>query len=147
MNKLLYNLSAGVSGLIFGIGLLLSGMTNPKKVTGFLDVSGNWDPSLAFVMIGAISIGIIGFQWIRKYQKSLFQEPIQFKNSKPSVKVVIGSLVFGVGWGITGICPGPGIVNLGAGSGDALIFILGLVIGIIFHSTFIRNKYDNTKQP
>lgn len=130
MQTLAYLLSAGFAGLLFGLGLLLSGMTNPQKVTGFLDITGKWDPSLAFVMGGAVAIGVIGFARLKKRGVSVLGGPIHFfSKTRPSAKVVIGSLIFGLGWGLTGVCPGPGLVNLGAGSQEALVFVVGLLLG------------------
>lgn len=144
MNRLTYQLSAAVSGIFFGLGLLLSGMTNPKKVIGFLDITDNWDPSLAFVMGGAILVGVLGFKLIKRRQYSLFKQSIDFSNkTKPSLKVVVGSIIFGIGWGISGICPGPGIVNLGTGSLSALVFVLGLSIGAAIYPLIKRPQNDN----
>ncbi|MBC7204741.1 MAG: hypothetical protein H5U29_14750, partial [Pusillimonas sp.] len=103
-------------GLIFGLGLILSGMSNPSKVLGFLDLSGLWDPSLAFVMGGAIVVGIIAFALARKRTTAFFGGALKLPTSTDIDKrLVIGSLTFGVGWGLAGYCPGPALVSLGSG--------------------------------
>ena len=121
MKKILYF----ISGSIFGIGLIVSGMSNPQKVLSFLDIFGNWDPSLMFVMIGAISITAIYFILIKN------------KSTKLSIdkKLIIGSLIFGIGWGLVGICPGPAIVVLGSANIKGIIFVIALLIGM-----FLQNK-------
>ena len=121
MKKFLYF----ISGSIFGIGLIISGMSNPQKVLSFLDIFGNWDPSLMFVMIGAISITAIYFTAIKK------------KSTKLSIdkKLVVGSSIFGIGWGLVGICPGPAIVVVGSANIKGVIFVIALLIGM-----FLQNK-------
>ena len=121
MKKILYF----ISGSIFGIGLIISGMSNPQKVLSFLDVFGNWDPSLMFVMIGAISITAIYFIAIKN------------KTTKLSIdkKLIVGSSIFGIGWGLVGICPGPAIVVLGSANIKGVIFVIALLIGM-----FLQNK-------
>ena len=121
MKKILYF----ISGSIFGVGLIISGMSNPQKVLSFLDIFGNWDPSLMFVMIGAISITAIYFISIKN------------KSTKLSIdkKLIIGSLIFGIGWGLVGICPGPAIVVLGSANIKGVIFVIALLIGM-----FLQNK-------
>mgnify|MGYP003343392840 CR=1 FL=1 len=114
-------LFAFIAGLIFGLGLILAGMANPAKVLGFLDVAGTWDPSLAFVMAGAIMIGFVAFLLAKKRTQSFLGLPMQMPtNQLIDKKLVLGSALFGVGWGLAGICPGPGIVLLGAGETKGL---------------------------
>lgn len=118
-------------GLIFGIGLILSGMTDPGKVLGFLDLAGVWDPSLAFVMGGAILIGMIGFFLAKKRTTHLLGGALDL--SQPTLidrRLVLGSLTFGVGWGLAGFCPGPALVSLGAGQPKAVVFVLAMVAGM-----------------
>jgi len=121
MKKILYF----ISGSIFGIGLIVSGMSNPQKVLSFLDIFGNWDPSLMFVMVGAISITAIYFILIKNKSTKLNTDK----------KLIIGSLIFGIGWGLVGICPGPAIVVLGSANIKGIIFVIALLIGM-----FLQNK-------
>ena len=120
-----------LSGLIFGIGLLLAGMANPAKVLAFLDVSGLWDPSLGLVMAGAISIGLIAFAIAKRRNRSYLGFSIQLPTNRVIDKrLVIGSMAFGVGWGLVGICPAPAFVLLGAGSSKGIIFVIAMVTGM-----------------
>ncbi|RAM66967.1 membrane protein [Herbaspirillum rubrisubalbicans] len=126
-----FSLSAGVAGLIFGLGLIVSGMADPAKVLGFLDLAGAWDPSLALVMAGAIGIGVPAFAWARKRQQSLLGAPLQLPSASGiDRRLVLGSLLFGVGWGMAGICPGPALVLLGMGSLKGLAFVLAMLAGM-----------------
>lgn len=118
-------------GLIFGLGLIISGMSNPAKVLGFLDVAGNWDPSLSLVMAGAITVGFIAFRAAGRRQTTLLGHPMQLPTARQIDKpLVLGSTLFGVGWGLTGICPGPGFVLLGIETTKGLVFILALLAGM-----------------
>lgn len=124
-------ITALLAGLVFGVGLLLSGMANPEKVLGFLDLAGAWDPSLALVMIGAITIGLPVFQWMKGRSRSLFGEPLQLPTSTDiDRRLVTGGLLFGIGWGLAGFCPGPAIVATGAGQEKALVFTLAMLAGM-----------------
>lgn len=124
--------TALVSGLLFGMGLLVSGMANPAKVLGFLDVFGTWDPSLAFVMAGAIAVGLVAFGVARRMTRSLSGEPMRLPATQSiDRRLMAGAVVFGVGWGLAGFCPGPALVALAAGSGKALIFVLAMVAGMV----------------
>ncbi|AJP58485.1 hypothetical protein UC34_19060 [Pandoraea vervacti] len=137
MRKLVF---AWVGGLVFGVGLILAGMANPAKVLGFLDVTGKWDPSLAFVMGGAIAVGLIGFRLARSQALAWTGEPRVWPAARTVDKrLVIGALLFGVGWGIAGICPGPALVLLGAGSGKALWFVVAMVVGMAIHAVATRS--------
>ena len=118
-------------GLLFGVGLLLAGMANPAKVLGFLDLAGAWDPSLALVMVGAIAVAFAPFAWARKRQKSLLGAPLQLPTStRLDRRLVLGSLVFGAGWGLAGFCPGPALVALGMGVPQAYVFVLAMLAGM-----------------
>lgn len=118
-------------GLLFGLGLILSGMSNPAKVLGFLDLAGNWDPSLAFVMGGAILVGLVAFQVARKRTQTFLGGALKLPNRTDIDKrLVIGSLTFGVGWGLAGFCPGPALVSLGSGQPKAVIFVIAMVVGM-----------------
>ncbi|WP_226704376.1 DUF6691 family protein [Microbulbifer elongatus] len=130
MNKA--TLSAFVSGLIFSFGLLLSGMANPEKVLGFLDLFGAWDPSLALVMGGAIAVGLPAFAIARKRETAFLGDPINLPGKRTLDKrLLLGSLTFGVGWGLAGFCPGPGIVASGALETGAMVFVLAMVSGML----------------
>lgn len=119
------------SGLIFGIGLILSGMANPAKVQNFLDVFGNWDPSLAFVMGGAILVTAPGYFLLRKQEKPLFADMFQFPTRTDLDKpLLIGSAIFGIGWGLGGFCPGPALTALSIGSLGTLVFVVAMLVGI-----------------
>ena len=127
----MYVFTSLLAGLVFGIGLVVSGMADPVKVIGFLDLAGRWDPSLAFVMAGAIAVGVIAFAFARRRTRSFLNTPMALpSNSAVDRRLVLGSLVFGVGWGIAGFCPGPGLVALGMGESKALIFVVAMVAGM-----------------
>lgn len=118
-------------GVLFGFGLIISGMSNPKKVLGFLDLAGSWDPSLIFVMLGAILVGLMGFYLAGKRSEAFFGGALQIPTRKDISKaLVVGSFIFGVGWGIAGICPGPALVALGAGYLKALAFVVAMLVGM-----------------
>ncbi|SNX28548.1 hypothetical protein SAMN06295945_0880 [Polynucleobacter meluiroseus] len=118
-------------GVLFGLGLLISGMSNPQKILNFLDISGNWDPSLIFVMGGAVMVGLAGFYLAAKKTESFFGNALQIPTKRDITKpLVIGGLIFGAGWGIAGFCPGPVIVALGSGHIKALVFVLAMLIGM-----------------
>ncbi|HNU65815.1 MAG TPA: YeeE/YedE thiosulfate transporter family protein [Methylotenera sp.] len=130
------------SGLIFGIGLILAGMANPAKVLAFLDLAGLWDPSLGLVMGGAIAVGLIAFTVAKKRTKSFLGLPMNLPNSRIIDKrLIIGSLIFGIGWGLVGICPAPAFVLLGTGSLKGIVFLVAMLIGMaIFEYFDTRNK-------
>lgn len=128
-------LTAFFSGLIFGLGLLLAGMANPAKVLAFLDVTGAWDPSLGLVMLGAIAIAIIPLNWARMNKKSLLGARMQLPvKTKLDTRLVGGSLVFGIGWGIAGICLGPAVAILLTGQWKIMIFALAMLSGMYLFS-------------
>lgn len=131
-----------ILGLLFGLGLLISGMTDPSKVLGFLDLAGTWDPSLVFVMGGGVMVGVLGFTWAKKRSTSLsgqaFQWPDLVHIDRP---LVLGSLMFGVGWGLAGFCPGPALVSMAAGHDKALVFVLAMVAGMVLQDRL--KKRDN----
>jgi len=124
-------LVAMLSGLLFGVGLMVSGMANPAKVLGFLDLAGRWDPSLALVMAGAIAVGAVAFLFAKRRKKSLLGLPMQIPASaNVTLRLVLGSAVFGVGWGLAGFCPGPALVALGAGLPKAWGFVAAMLAGM-----------------
>jgi uncharacterized membrane protein YedE/YeeE len=127
------------AGLLFGLGLIVSGMTDPSKVLGFLDLLGPWDPSLAFVMGGAILVGIVAFGISRRRGTTLLGDPLHIPASpRISKRLVLGSLVFGIGWGIAGFCPGPAIVSLGAGQMKAFVFVGAMLAGMAIFEVLER---------
>ncbi|CAG2138713.1 hypothetical protein LMG31506_01997 [Cupriavidus yeoncheonensis] len=124
-------ITAWLAGLLFGVGLMVSGMANPAKVLGFLDLAGSWDPSLAFVMAGAIAIGSIAFLIARRRKRSLLGLPMQLPaGAAVTLRLVLGSAAFGTGWGLAGFCPGPALVALGAGYPKAVGFVAAMVAGM-----------------
>ena len=124
-------LTALLAGLIFGFGLILSGMANPAKVIGFLDLAGHWDPSLAFVMAGAIAVGTVAFFLARKRTLSFLGGAMHLPTARDiDRRLVAGSLLFGIGWGLGGFCPGPGLVSLGMGEMKALVFVAAMIAGM-----------------
>ncbi len=128
------------SGLIFGIGLIISGMTNPSKVIGFLDLFGNWDPSLGFVMIGAIFVTLIGFRFIEKKGGTLLNEVLHLPGKHHiNRELIIGSLIFGSGWAIAGLCPGPALVTLGTGDIKAIFFVGAMLAGMLLHDRIFKS--------
>jgi len=133
------NLNAFVVGLLFGLGLIISGMTDPAKVIGFLDLAGAWDPSLAFVMAGAILIGAIGFTIAKKRQFSLLGAPMRLSSiTKLDTRLLLGSLVFGIGWGLSGFCPGPAVVSAAAGQPKAWVFVVSMLSGMALYIVLER---------
>ena len=136
-------LLACLSGLIFGLGLLLSGMSNPAKVQGFLDITGAWDPSLAFTMAGAIGVAMPCFFWARQRSRTWLGLPLALPvNSRVDRRLVLGSVLFGVGWGLSGICPGPALVGLGGGFLPAMVFVVGFCGGILAFNRYSRPAED-----
>ena len=120
-----------LSGLIFGIGLILAGMANPAKVLAFLDIAGLWDPSLGLVMAGAIGVGLIAFAIAKRRDLSYLGFSIQLPTNRViDRRLVLGSLAFGIGWGLVGICPAPAFVLLGIGSSKGIIFVVAMIIGM-----------------
>ena len=135
------NLFGFVSGLVFGIGLILAGMTEPLKVKGFLDLAGAWDPSLALVMAGAIALGIVAFARARRRERSWTGAPMEIPtNRSVDRRLITGGVLFGVGWGIGGFCPGPALVALGSGMGSAGIFVAAMLIGMLIHDKFFSPR-------
>lgn len=127
-----HRISEFVVGLIFGIGLILSGMTDPGKVIGFLDLFGAWDPSLALVMGGAILVGVFAFALAKKRTTTFLGDALHLPTSRDIDKrLLVGGLMFGVGWGLAGFCPGPALVSLGTGQPKAAVFVLAMLAGML----------------
>lgn len=124
-------ISAALAGLLFGIGLILSGMTDPARVRGFLDLAGAWNPSLLFVMGAALGVGLVAFAVAARRRSSLLGAPMQLPPPSPiDRRLVLGALTFGVGWGIAGFCPGPALASIASGSTDALLFTAAMLAGM-----------------
>ena len=132
-----------LAGLVFGLGLIVSGMTNSANIIGFLDIAGNWNPSLALVMVGGISITFFAFRYIANKKLTLFNEPVHLPGTTQlSKELVIGSLLFGAGWALAGFCPGPALVALGTGSKQAGIFVLAMLVGMHGHDIFYKRLFN-----
>ena len=132
---------AAISGLIFGAGLAVSGMTNPAKVLAFLDLFGAWDPTLAFVMGGALAISSVGFALARRRSRPWFAETFSLPTRTDlDPKLVGGAVLFGVGWGLVGLCPGPALANLSRGSADITLFVAAMIAGVLVYRTVIGER-------
>ncbi len=130
-----------LAGLAFGLGLIISGMANPAKVLGFLDLAGAWDPSLAFVMAGAIAVAAFAFALAKKRAVSFLGAAMKLPGSRDiDRRLVVGSVLFGIGWGVAGFCPGPGLVALGMGEIKALAFVAAMLLGMGIFEWIERRK-------
>lgn len=136
-----------LAGLVFGFGLILSGMANPAKVLGFLDLAGAWDPSLAFVMAGAIAVAIFAFALARKRTESYLGLDMKMPAARRIDRRLIGgSVVFGIGWGIAGFCPGPGLVALGMGEWKAAVFVAAMLAGMALFELLERRPAPDAQE-
>lgn len=134
-------LVALIAGLVFGLGLILSGMGDPAKVQNFLDVFGHWDPSLGLVMGGAIAVGLVAFTWARKRRTSLLGEPMQLPTATAlDGKLLTGAALFGVGWGLAGFCPGPAVMNLTTGHGEVWLFVAAMLVGMLVQHAWAKRS-------
>ena len=141
----MFAISALLSGLVFGLGLIVSGMANPAKVLGFLDLAGAWDPSLALVMAGAILVGFFAFSIAKKRTISFIGAKMKLPPALAiDSRLLTGSALFGAGWGIVGFCPGPGLVALGMGDAKALVFVVAMLVGMGFFSWLEKRKNTAT---
>jgi len=128
-----------VIGLVFGLGLCASQMTQPSKVQGFLDLGGAWDPSLAFVMVGAIGVGLVGFGLAKRRGRTLLGEACALPPpGGVDARLLVGAAIFGVGWGLSGVCPGPAIVNLASFNPHAVVFFVAMLVGMIAEYVIMR---------
>lgn len=139
-----YNMKISIScllaGVLFGCGLTVSQMINPAKVISFLDISGNWDPSLAFVMGAALTITSIGYRTVLKRKIPLLVDKFQLPSrGDADAKLIFGASIFGIGWGIAGLCPGPAIASISFGGNNSIIFVVTMTITIFIY------RYINTK--
>jgi uncharacterized membrane protein YedE/YeeE len=131
--------SAFAAGLVFGVGLLLSGMTDPGKVIGFLDLAGSWDPSLAFVMGGAVLVGVFAFALAARRTRSFLGGAMQLPSRRDiDARLIAGSVVFGIGWGLAGYCPGPALVSFGSGVRQAAVFVAAMLVGMLLFTAAER---------
>ena len=134
-------LIAALAGLVFGLGLLVSGMADPQKVLAFLDLAGPWDPSLALVMGGAIALGLPGFALARRRSRRLLGEPMQLPARQAvDAPLLIGSALFGIGWGLAGYCPGPALLGTAAGMGSAAIFSAAMLAGMLLFGLWSKRS-------
>ena len=130
-----------LAGLVFGLGLIVSGMADPAKVLGFLDITGHWDPSLAFVMGGAIAVGMVAFALAGRRTSSLLGAPMHLPSKRTiDRRLLLGSALFGLGWGIAGLCPGPALVSLGMGQLKGLVFVVAMLAGMGVFEFFERRQ-------
>ena len=137
-------IAALLSGLVFGLGLIVSGMANPAKVLGFLDLAGPWDPSLAFVMGGAITVGLVAFAIARRRATSFLGVEMRLPMARQIDRRLLGgSVLFGIGWGIAGFCPGPALVALGAGEVKAIVFVVAMLAGMGLFELIERHSRVN----
>src|SRR5260221_11723340 len=137
----MYTAASFTTGFVFGLGLLVSGMANPAKVLGFLDLAGAWDPSLALVMAGAVAVGAGAFAFMKKRTRTLLGAPVLLPGArKIDRRLILGSLVFGVGWGLAGICPGPALVLAGTGSAKGLVVLVSMIAGNGIFEFFEKRK-------
>ena len=128
-----------ISGILFGLGLAVSEMVNPARVLGFLNVLGPWDPTLLFVMAGALTVAIPGFQYARLMHKPFLAVSFSVPTKKDlDAKLITGAVIFGVGWGLAGICPGPALVALNSLQGNVLVFVVAMLAGIFAHDRFFN---------
>lgn len=135
-----------LAGLLFGLGLILSGMTDPSKVLGFLDLAGKWDPSLAFVMGGALLVGSLVFPFATKRQKSILGDTMRLPTATQiDRRLVLGGLTFGVGWGLAGYCPGPALASLAQGGSKPVLFFVAMLAGMALFEVLerMRNRSSN----
>jgi len=132
-------LASFICGLIFGAGLLISGMNQPEKVLGFLDIFGNWDATLAFVMAGAVAVAATGFALARRRAAPLLAAKFSWPERRDiDTPLVAGAILFGIGWGLVGICPGPALVNLAGLSLPIVVFVAAMVIGMLGYELWQR---------
>jgi hypothetical protein len=127
-------LAAAICGIVFGVGLALSGMTNPAKVLGFLDVSGHWDPTLACVMGGALAVSAAGFALAGRSARPWFAGAFSLPTRRDLDRdLILGAVLFGVGWGLVGLCPGPALAGLWRGAGELYLFVAAMLGGVLLH--------------
>ncbi|AKR42253.1 DUF6691 family protein [Methylophilus sp. TWE2] len=135
-------LIALLAGVIFGLGLIVGGMTNPAKVLAFLDITGDWDPSLAFVMLGAIAVGFFAFRAAARKSESVLGMPVQLPGTRTiDRKLLLGAVLFGTGWGIAGFCPGPAVTSVFTGGISVWLFVASMLAGMAVHTLAVRRGW------
>ena len=144
----MYVFSSLLAGLVFGLGLIVSGMANPAKVLGFLDLAGRWDPSLALVMAGAIVVGVFTFAFAKTRTLSFLGTEMKLTTARHiDRRLIVGGLLFGIGWGIAGFCPGPALVALGMGEIKAIVFVAAMLGGMGVFELLERRKHAANLSP
>lgn len=134
-------IAALIAGLVFGLGLILSGMGNPAKVQNFLDIFGTWDPSLGLVMGGAIAVGLVAFTWAKRRKTSALGEPMQLPTATVvDRKLLTGAAMFGAGWGLAGFCPGPAVMNLATLQMEVWLFVAAMMAGMVLQHVTAKNR-------
>lgn len=134
-------IAALIAGLVFGLGLILSGMGNPAKVQNFLDIFGTWDPSLGLVMGGAIAVGLVAFTWAKRRKTSALGEPMQLPTATVvDRKLLTGAAMFGAGWGLAGFCPGPAVMNLATLQMEVWLFVAAMLAGMVLQHVTTKNR-------
>jgi uncharacterized protein len=134
-------LTSFLTGLLFGLGLIVSGMSDPSKIIGFLDLAGAWDPSLLFVMGGAVLVSAAGFRLAERRPTSVLGGLRQLPGTRGiDARVILGSAIFGVGWGLAGFCPGPALVAFGAGYDKAVVFVIAMLAGMVMYELTERRR-------
>lgn len=132
------------AGLVFGLGLIVSGMTDPSKVIGFLDLAGSWNPSLAFVMGGAVLVGVFAFYFAKTRSRSILGDPMRLPTAEHiDRRLLLGGLLFGVGWGLAGYCPGPALASLATGGSKPLIFTAAMLVGMAIFE--VQNRFSEAR--
>lgn len=141
------NLVAALAGAVFAVGLGVSGMTLPQKVIGFLDFAGDWDPALAFVMGGAVTVYGVLFQLARRRPRPVFAGRFRVPTRRDlTPKLVLGSVMFGAGWGLGGFCPGPALASIGTATSSVIVFVLAMLVGMFGHTLYSRWEQRRTRQ-
>lgn len=144
----MYVVTSLLAGLVFGLGLIISGMANPAKVLAFLDLAGRWDPSLALVMAGAIAVGVFAFAVARTRTLSFLGSEMKLPTAHHiDRRLVMGGLLFGIGWGIAGFCPGPALVALGMGESKAVVFVVAMLAGMGVFELLERREALHRTEP
>lgn len=134
------------AGLLFGLGLAVSGMIDPAQVLGFLDVAGAWNPSLAFVLVGAVAVSAAGYALARRWTRPLFAAKFDLPAAAAiDIRLVLGAAIFGVGWGLAGFCPGPAIASLSLGLPHSIAFVIAMLVGMAFHHAIVARPQRPTQ--
>ena len=134
-------IAALIAGLVFGLGLILSGMGNPAKVQNFLDIFGTWDPTLGLAMGGAIAVGLVAFTWAKRRKTSALGEPMQLPTATVvDRKLLTGAAMFGAGWGLAGFCPGPAVMNLATLQMEVWLFVAAMLAGMVLQHVTAKNR-------